>query len=170
MTTATSSGKIGEVSLSPDTLGDKGAVREMIRAVGGLEAAEENCRVGKSQLARYYDPTKDEHAPLDIVAALEPLGRASPGFPHVTRRLARKLGYALIALPRIGDLSCGDAYKELAAATKEAGDVTTGFLHAIADDGKVSPKEAAALMAEAIEAAESFMRMHALLKQIAEDC
>lgn len=169
MSARTSSGKPLQVSLTPERIAEKRAVREMIRGAGGLEAAELHCRTGKSQLARYYDETTDDHAPIDVIADLEPLGRSRAGWPHVTRLRARELGFALVPFPQTEGETCLDAHRALAIASKESGDIVSGLLDALAS-GSVSSKEARRLMPEALEAAEAFMRVYGQLKQVAEVC
>ena len=55
----------------------KQAQAALIKAVGGLDGAAANCRVGRSTLHKYVDDgeeNKDRHMPVDVVATLESLG------------------------------------------------------------------------------------------------
>jgi hypothetical protein len=164
----TSSGKGEEISrLTPERIAEKRAFREIVRGVGGFEAAALNCRVGKSTLARYTDETCDDHAPLDVIADLEPLTRSRPGWPHVTRHLAREQGFVLVSTPeQAGTL---DVHTALATATKEHADLTSGLITALAD-GAVQPYEAKALLRDSWDQVEAAVRLHALLTELAERC
>lgn len=77
----------------------KGITHKLIKACGGLEAAAEETRAGKSSLANYAD-SRDHtaaasmFAPIDVIADLE----AAVGAPLVTKELARLAGYDLIPL------------------------------------------------------------------------
>lgn len=70
--------------MTPDTLALKRATAETIKGVGGLEAAADFCRVGKSVLSDNQSPNRaDSFIAIDVVADLEPLARERAGWPHV---------------------------------------------------------------------------------------
>jgi hypothetical protein len=169
MSARTPSGIPDKVSLTPERIADKRAFREIVRGCGGLEAAELNCRVGKSQLARYYDETLEEFAPLDVVADLEPLARGRAGWPHVTRHRARDLGFTLLDTPVVDNVTCDGLHEALTSAMRESGEASVGVLQALADR-TVTKDEAKANLAACMEAAEAHLRMHAILKRISEEC
>ena len=169
MIRAASSGKEGQVSLTPEQLALKAAFAEVKSGVGGVDACEANCRASKSQIARYYDPNCDQFVPVDVLATLEPLARNRPGWPHVTRKLARDLGFALIERPRVDAADCPTLHASLRAAMDKSGRLHVGMVEALGD-GKVTAEEARPLIAAAMEAAEENLHIHALLKRIWEEC
>lgn len=153
------------VNNSSDDQALKGACRALVRAVGGVEAAENYCRVGKTRLSDYGNPRTDLFMPVDVVMDLEADAHGTPGFPQVTGFLARQIGFALVALPT-ADAGADTIHVQLAEACGESNDVIEGTLKALRD-GKIDRAEARALMPECIQAAEAFVRFHALLEQIA---
>lgn len=158
-----SSGKTD--GLSPRQLADKRAFRNLVEAAGGLDAASMFCRLGKSQLQRCYDPNvTDTFAPIDVVADLEEITRASPGWPHVTRLHARENDLALVALPAAGGASNDSLVAALASASREHSDIAIGLLDAL-KGGDVTAAVAAELEREALESAEAAMRLAMLLRQ-----
>lgn len=124
----------------------KAASKALVRAYGGQEAASE--LLGRAQ-SRYSDtgsPNTEVFLTICEVAALEDRTAGAAGHPIVTRELARRQGYELVARPRalpaaedliacVGDLmregadvmsAIGDALKdkrwtreEVAAALKQ---------------------------------------------------
>ena len=57
---------------SADYIMIKKATRDLVTACGGLIAASQICRVGKTTLQKYYDPRQpDFFVPLDVVFDLE---------------------------------------------------------------------------------------------------
>jgi hypothetical protein len=164
-----SPGKVTQVSLTPEQISCKRAFREIVRGVGGLEAAEGFCRVKKTSLARYYDETCDDFAPIDVVADLEPLARNRPGWPHLLHHRANQMGFMLLELPQAKAPDCNALRAELRDAMEKSNRLHIAMMEALAD-GKVTCDEADGLIPIALEVAEQNARIHALLKRIAEEC
>ena len=57
-----------DIALTPRQRLHKRAARELIEAVGGVEAAAQFCRAGKSQLSDYCNPNVATFMPIDVVA------------------------------------------------------------------------------------------------------
>lgn len=95
----------------------KTAVRRLVGAVGGLEAAASVCRLNKTALAAAYDPHQAERAlPIDVVADLE----AVAAEPIVTAILARLAGYRLVPIvPARGRV--GRSIAEVLTGSSEVG-------------------------------------------------
>jgi hypothetical protein len=163
-----SSGKEAYVS-TPERLHEKGAFKQIIQGVGGLEAAEGFCRVGKTMLARYYDPRIDEHAPLDVIADLEPLTRGRAGYPQVTRMLALRQGFALVELPQVDIPDCKALHAALSASMQKSAALHAEMVAAMAD-GILEPDEGERIAKLSMELAEESLRTNALAKRIAEEC
>nr|WP_314074441.1 hypothetical protein [uncultured Roseococcus sp.] len=114
----------GQISEADRAL--KALFRELVRLAGGLDAAATCVRVGRSQLASYYDMTCELFAPIDVVVALEIIA----GVPLVTTEMARRSGYSLIPmdLQAKGELGCG-----VASLVRETGEATAAYVEASAD-------------------------------------
>jgi hypothetical protein len=149
---------------TPEKQALKGACRSLVRAAGGVEAAEGFCRPNMRRLSEYGLPNNDVFMPVDAVADLEGDTHGTPNHPQVTRFLARNAGFALVRLPTVKAIGDDQLVAALSVASKEHGDVTTGLLDAMRD-GNVSPEEAQALVLQCDESAEAVMRLRELLKQ-----
>jgi hypothetical protein len=155
------------VQNTPDHQAIKRESGALVRAVGGVEAADGYCRSGYRRLSEYGRPDNDCFMPVDVVLDLEAVAHDTLGYPQVTRFLARRAGFALVPLPRPGGVSAADLHAALAEAMTESAELHTRLIGALGD-GKVGPAQAQTLAAEALDDAEAVMRLHALLRQIAE--
>lgn len=111
--------------------------RLLIKAVGGLEVAsavcEAECRsYSVAQLSRCQTPTAPDMLPLDIVDCLE----SYCGQRIVSRALAST----------VRAVSGGNLRDEASDVTEAAADLQKHVRIALADDGVISPQEAAELM------------------------
>lgn len=141
--------------MTPELRAAKRATREMIKGVGGLEAAAPYCRVGKSVLGEAQsDTTPHRYVPVDVVAALEPLAREREGWPHVTAWLCGQMGGVFVMVPE-GAASDSDVLRGFGKMSREFGDTSEAILGALAD-GRFSDPEidrADAELTQFIEAA-----------------
>lgn len=128
--------------MKPERVALKRAFGEMIKGVGGVEAAAQFCRVGKSVLGDAQNVNCPERWPsLDVIADLEPLAREREGWPHVTRALCRELGGTFVALPdATGERA--DLLRSAGEIGRDAAGVTQAICEALADDNQVSAREA----------------------------
>jgi hypothetical protein len=156
------------VTLSARALRLKAAMRDLVAACGGQEGAAASCGRGQQRISTYGQRNSDVFAPIDVIAALEAVARAEPGYPHVTRALAAEAGFALIALP--------DPYRPatkwsrfVAELAREAGETISGIAGDLADDNDVSPAEARGRLKDADELIEIAVQLRAALAQRAED-
>jgi hypothetical protein len=143
----------------------KAVTKELVRAVGGVEAAEAYCRPDFRRLSEYGRPDLDAFIPLDAIMDLQDVAHGRPDHPQLTRFLAKRDGYALVKLPDAGRVLAESLVGALADASKEHSDVANGLLEALRN-GEVSADQAAKLQTECIESAEAAMRLHALLGQV----
>ena len=151
--------------MKPETIALKNACREMIRGVGGLEAAEPFCRVGSTKLAEYYSLNHaDRFAPIDVIADLEPMARDREGWPHVTSALCKMMGGAFLPLPA-RTATAGDVFGLLASLSKELSDVTGVICKSMAD-GTMDDDEARAAERELDELIALAVEMRALVRSI----
>lgn len=151
--------------MTPEKLDLKRATQEMIRGVGGLEAAAGFCRVGKSVLGDNQSISKPESfVALDVVEDLEPLARDRDGWPHVTRAMCRHMGGVFVAIPE-GRATGADLMGMLARKVKEGADVSSSLCEALRD-GEVKPEEARKVRGEIMELMELLAAMDAELAAI----
>lgn len=137
--------------MKPELIAFKIATGEMIKGVGGLEAAAGFCRVGKSVLHEAQSLNcPDRFVAIDVVADLEPLARDREGWPHLTRALCRQMGGVFVPVPH-GRTTRDDLIGSVGRLAKEAADVTQSICAAVAD-GKVEPPEIAAARVQIEEA------------------
>lgn len=156
--------------LSSEKQGLKLAARDLVRSVGGQEAAAGFCRVSQQRLSEYGSVNADLFMPADVVMDLEAVTRGEPGAPHVTRYLARAAGFGLVALPELGTVSA-NWHDHIGGLAEEAGDITRKICVALADDGKVTGREVKAhgLMADAEQLLAIAVNLRAALAQAIDD-
>jgi hypothetical protein len=137
--------------MKPEAIFLKRATAEMIKGVGGLEAAAGFCRVGKSVLHEAQSINcPDRFVAIDVVADLEPLARDREGWPHVTRALCHQMGGVFVLVPnRIAGRE--DLIGSVGRLAKEAADVTQTICAAVAD-GQIDGGEIAAARMQIEEA------------------
>lgn len=123
------------------------ATRRLVRATGGIDGGAATTRVARSTLAMYYDPFPESRGaartfmPVDVAADLED----ACGEPILSRALAAITGHVLVRV----DARKGDPLaRDFARIGKEAGELFAAYSTALADDGKVSAREARRLIAE----------------------
>lgn len=151
--------------MTPEKLNLKRATADMLKGVGGLEAAAGFCRVGKSILGDNQSINKpDSFVALDVISDLEPLARDRDGWPHVTRALAATMGFVLVKLPD-APATNSDILTLLGKQAKESGDISQAVCAALAD-GVVRRSEAANIRAEVRQQMEILAAMDAELAAI----
>lgn len=150
--------------MTPERIALKRATTDMVKGVGGIEAAAAFTRVGKTMLADYGSLNKPEcFAPIDVIADLEPLARERSGWPHVVQALCRMLGGVFVPVPE-APVTGSDLFEKHAALAKEASDVT-GAICAGMKDGKWDPEDGAELEKHCDELLVVVVRMRALARQ-----
>jgi hypothetical protein len=149
--------------MRPERIALKLATGEMIKGVGGLEAAAGFCRVGKSVLGDAQNVNcPDRWATIDVVADLEPLTRDREGWPHVTRALCHLMGGVFVTVPESAPVR-EDLIGSVGRLAKEAADVTQAVCAMVAD-GKCEPHEIAAAR---VQNSEAMAVLAALDRQLA---
>lgn len=112
--------------LTPAKQAVKRATRALVVAVGGQEACAGFARVHRHQSYSSYGNVACEAdwMPADVIADLEAVTVGTPGYPVLTRELARQAGFALVPLPavRCEPVSWNE---HLARVAKETGDVVS---------------------------------------------
>lgn len=154
--------------MTPEKLNLKRATGEMIKGVGGLEAAAGFCRVGKSALGDNQSLNKHESfVALDVIADLEPLARGRHGWPHVTRALAATMGFVLVKVPD-APATCADLLELIGRHAKEGGDVSQSVCKALSD-GVVRRNEATEIRSEIRHQMEVLAAMDAAMALVETD-
>jgi hypothetical protein len=140
--------------VTPDLLALKRATAEMVKGVGGVEAAASFCRVGKSTLSDAQNMNKDDcFVALDVIADLEPLARSREGWPHVALPDAPATREDLLSL--------------LASLTKELSEVTAAVCTGLADNN-FDQADARKTLTEVDDAIRVAAAMRAALQTIVE--
>ena len=154
--------------MTPEKLNLKRATGEMLKGVGGLEAASGFCRVGKSALGDNQSVNKPESfVALDVIADLEPLARDRDGWPHVTRALAATMGFVLVKLPD-APASNADMLTLVGRHAKESADVSQSVCMALSV-GSVSRREAGNIRTEIRHQMEVLAAMDAAMALVETD-
>lgn len=148
-------------TLSPRQKQHKKLARELIEAVGGVEAAASYCRAGKSQLSDYANVNVTAFMPSDVIEDLERVSR-----PVLSRYLAGASGCALVALPAAELPAKLEWCAALGAAVADFNDVQTRLLAAL--PGGVTAEEVRAhdIRGQVAEAIERLVRIDALCAQV----
>ncbi len=153
--------------MTPERIKLKSATEEMIKGVGGLEAAAGFCRVGKSTLGEALSVNHDTRfVTLDVIADLEPLARSREGWPHVTRNLCQIMGGTFVALPD-APATREDLLSLLASLTKELSEVTAAVCTGLADNN-FDQTDARKTLTEVDDAIRVAAAMRAALQTIVE--
>jgi hypothetical protein len=119
--------------VTPEKRALKRATVETLKGVGGVDAAANYCRPGKSQLSDYGNENRpDSFMPLDVIADLEPLARDREGSPHITHLLCQLMGGVFVAVPDT-PVTTGRLLETMAALHSEFSQVTQAVCAGLAD-------------------------------------
>lgn len=151
--------------MTPDTLALKSVTAEMIKGLGGVEAAAGFCRVGKSALSDNQSVNKpDSFVALDVVASLEPLTRERSGWPHVTQELCRRMGGVFVAVSEPDTCRNPDQLATMLARLSSEMNDTTGAVCRSLGDGRLSSDERVAIEAELDDVIRVAVEMRAIVR------
>lgn len=160
-----------DIILPPHLQAAKAASRDLVRAFGGQEVAAEEAHRSQSRICAYGHANMADFMPVDVVDVLEERTQGLPGWPHVTRWLARRRG--LLLVPRPVQSLAGAWGACLKRMTKEFGEVAQRIVDAVGDPdtpGEVTAAEirATRLVEELDELAEQVARARAMAVHILE--
>lgn len=150
----------------------KAATRRLMKACGGQEGAAATISEAKGirpRQQRLSDCGNDRHADylrLDEVGHLEDVAERDRSWPHITRALASRHGFMLIASPT-GCPSSGGWLKEQAALSKEVVDVTTLIATVLADDGEIKGAQCSDLISEIDDALAKLATLRVMAEEAA---
>lgn len=150
----------------------KAATRRLMKATGGQEGAAATIFEAKGvrpRQQRLSDCGNERHADylrLDEVGHLEDVAERDRSWPHVTRALASRHGFMLIASPK-GCPSSADWLKEQAALSQEVVDVTKRIATSLADDGEIKGAECTDLITDIDGAMAKLATLRAMAEEAA---
>lgn len=159
-------------SLGHDDRALKSATRRLMKACGGQEGAAasiaeaKGIRPRQQRLSECGNDSHPDYLRVDEVGHLEDVAERDRSWPHITRALATRHGFLLIAIPT-GPSSSSDWLKEQAALSQEVVDVTTHIANGLADDGKINGLEGAALISEIDDAMAKLSTLRAMAEEAA---
>lgn len=159
-------------SLGHDDRALKSATRRLMKACGGQEGAAASIAEAKGvrpRQQRLSDCGNDRHPDylrIDEVRYLEEVAERDRSWPHITRALATRHGFLLVAIPS-GPSSAADWLKEQAALSQEVVDVTTHIANGLADDGTINGLEGTALLSEIDDAMAKLATLRAMAEEAA---
>lgn len=140
----------------------KEASGELVKSVGGLEAAADYRDKGKSTFGRYTLASDDEHfMPLRDAVELE---RIAPE-PVITKMMCKLAGGVFLPLPDATP-DCSEISLRVLELAKELGDVSAQVRIALANDGQVDAVEAASIERELEQLVDSSVQTLALVRAI----
>jgi hypothetical protein len=142
-------------ALTPRRRAHKRAARELIEKVGGFEAAEGFCRLGKSRLQQVCDTlnaaNSDAFMPADVIEELE----AVAGDPSYTRFLAHRQGCLLLPRPGADGMSADCLTAHLGAIATESADTVRALAELVTQAAPMSADQQAAALTQAKELCEA---------------
>jgi hypothetical protein len=136
------------------------SVRALVAAAGGVDGAGLTVGARHQRMSDIGNPNTDAWARVDEIAALEDVTAGLPGWPHVTRALATRAGFVLLAVPQMGALPA-DWHAALGDMVKEVGDVTQRVCTALSD-GVVDRRDGQDIDREIGEAIEKLVQLRGL--------
>lgn len=143
----------------------KSAARQLIRQLGGVEAAADDTRVGKSALGRYYDQNSPDFMPVDVALDLMLAARSQGGDATVARTLAELLGFQLVQAEQGGAL--GDWLRHTCSLSIQAVQVANEVAIA-ASDGTITKEEAQSILPQITKVARATATLHESISRIAQ--
>ena len=129
------------------------ASRALVKGCGGGEgaaatlAAASGVAVRQQRMSDCGNLHESAWLKIDEVGHLEDVAERDSSWPPVTRALAVRHGFLLIAAPK-GEATSGAYLKMIASLMKEGGEVSSALMLALADDDDVSCEEAAKVLPE----------------------
>ncbi|MBA4092278.1 MAG: hypothetical protein C0494_17035 [Sphingobium sp.] len=126
----------GADDLKPTDIAISEATGDAVHAAGKQVYVSHMLGRSRAVLTAWCNEEAAEFIPLRLVPELEKMATGQPGWPHITRALARMQGFELFHLPEIE----GDAANwltQVGALSTEVAEITTKICAAVADDGEV---------------------------------
>jgi hypothetical protein len=151
--------------LSHEELEIKIATRAASKAAGGQEYLSASLGTVQSRWSEWGSPHTRAFLPAHLIAEVEDRSAGAPGWPHITRALARRQGFALFRLPSAEALRTVWG-QHLAGVAKEGGEIMARLSLALIDND-VSRAEAAEALPEARDLVQVAVELVAALEATA---
>ena len=145
----------------------KVASRALIRAAGGTDGAAETLGTRQQRMSDCGLPNTPDFLRADEVGRLEDVTVGQAGWPHLTRALARRQGFELVATPsRRAPEAAWGAYA--ARLLKETGDVFGALGKALESGNDIDAAEAGEILPESDELVQLALELRSALRRRAE--
>lgn len=155
----------GDAPLPPMTQRLCYATKQLVQAVGGVEAVAEHIGKSKSQVSRTYQPHEPDMMTIADVAACEAVTHGLPGWPHVTTALAAMTGHRLVPIePDAAPMD--DWLTKSAAMLMRVADLGNEIGADLANDGVIDPTEARAIIGKIHVAMASMRALEAMANAV----
>ena len=163
------SGRVYDAQLPVEQFRLKVASKALVKAVHGTETAGEIAGMRQQRVSECTLPNCPTFFTIDQAQALEEAAKGSPGWPHVTRALARNHGFALLPLPESAPGS-GEWHRTISEVSREAGDAVGKVCEALADDGEVTSSDVKQLdlLNEIDEAIAALAKLRGMVVSVSE--
>lgn len=143
----------------------KVASHDLIGAHGTQKQTEAVTGLRQQKLSDLGNSHTADFMTLDTAIELERRTVGAPGWPHVTRAMARQNGGVFVRLPDARDAE-GDWLGLLGGLSAETGDIINGIATALSNDRRIDAKEARALRREVAEGQQKLAEIDAALAKI----
>lgn len=152
-----------DVVLEREDLELKIASRQLIRAAGGTDGAGETVGSRQQRMSDCQLPNTGDFLTIQEVRKLQEVTVGAPGWPHVTRALAKQDGFALVRLPQAPERAI-EWHQALGEVSSEVGESVQLVCKALGGDGKVTACEVREhrIMENIDEAIEQLFALRAL--------
>lgn len=166
------SGRVYDAQLPLTQRRIKRACRELVKSVGTQTEAADILAMkkdGQRRVSELVSANCPDSFTLFQALELEEEARGAPDWPQITRAMARHHDFELLplaaALPGVVDWHRG-----MAEVSKEAGEVVQKICEALANDGRVTPREIreASLIEQIEEALAKLANLRAMARAVSE--
>ncbi|AYO78339.1 hypothetical protein N5J77_01950 [Sphingobium yanoikuyae] len=130
----------GADDLKPTDIAISEATGDAVHAAGKQVYVSHMLGRGQPTINGWGNVEAAEFIPLRLVPELEKMATGQPGWPHITRALARMQGFELFRLPEI-ETDAGNWLTQIGAMSSEAAEITAKICAALADDQKVCARD-----------------------------
>ncbi|CAN5338236.1 hypothetical protein BH10PSE12_BH10PSE12_03000 [soil metagenome] len=155
---------------SPEDLAIKLGTKDAIRAAGGQEFVAGEVSKSQSRLCDYGLQNTCDFIPANDIRKVEAMSAGAPGWPHITRVLARAQGFVLVPVPQGAEDPDGLTRCVMTLAA-ELGDVSRGVSEALSSSGDgaqdVTPAEAKRILVEVAQMEDMLAAMRVTLQRLA---
>lgn len=160
----------GADDLKPTDIAISEATGDAVHAAGKQVYVSHMLGRSRSTLMAWCNEEAAEFIPVRLVPDLEKMATGQPGWPHITRALARMQGFELFRLPDVDD-NQASWLAQVGALSTEAAEITTKICASHADDQRVCARDIQnhALIADAEQLVAIAVQLLAQLRAVAGD-